>query len=197
MNMSLVETLRAIARAECERVLRLQLSPRLGNVAQYDARRHAAKVTVQPEGVTTNWLPVASPWIGPGWGLVAPLAIGEQVEIVFPEYGATQGVVAARLFDQRNPPPAPAQQGKAGEVYLVDGKGSLLSFTSDGKLTVNGAVEIDLAGPMVTVTATTEVRLIAPVVSVAASGPAGGPGDGAVQPVKLADGSNSIVLKAQ
>ena len=43
---------------------RAQGQPRFGLVTSVDTSRMAARVTLQPEGVLSGWLPIASPWIG-------------------------------------------------------------------------------------------------------------------------------------
>jgi|SRR6185312_15417642 len=134
----IVETMRRIARQEVERVLRMQPTPRLGTALQYDPKTHRVRYMAQPDGVTPNWAPLSTPWAGPGWGFVAPMLtgqdIGEQVKIGYPEYGANEGVVLGRLFDERNPPPSAAANAEAGEAYLVGKTGSLFAITNDGKV---------------------------------------------------------------
>ncbi len=142
----LQEEVRRVARREVERVLKLQLQPRMGNVVEWDPKTHRAKVELQPEGVTTNWIPVESPWIGNGWGLVAAPSVGDQVKVTFPEYGSNQGVIVGRVFDQRNPPPQ--VDLKEGEFLLVDKEGSWLALNpSTGKLRMNGQSEVNTQSP--------------------------------------------------
>ena len=49
---------------------------RCGTVQSVDPSTYCAKVTLQPEGVLTGWLPIAATWVGAGWGLVAPPSPG-------------------------------------------------------------------------------------------------------------------------
>lgn len=126
----LIETIRTIARAEVERVLRLQLMPHYGIVEEWDPKTHSARVTLQPEGVTTNWLPIESQWIGNGWGLITALNKGDQVKVVFPEYGSDQGSIVGRYYDGRNPPPQGTQDG---EFYLLHQSGNYLRFMTQGQ----------------------------------------------------------------
>jgi uncharacterized protein involved in type VI secretion and phage assembly len=124
------ESVRALVRAEVERVLRLQLQPHYGVVSEYDPKQHAAKVTLQPENVTTNWIPVESSYIGNGWGMLPVLSSGMQVKVVFPEYGSDQGSIVGRYYDSRNPPPQGAQDG---DFFLVHQSGNHLKFTTSDK----------------------------------------------------------------
>lgn len=137
----LVESIRHLVRGEVERVLRLQLQPRLGNVIAYDPNRHAARVSLQPEGIETGWIPVHSHFIGNGYGEVAPMTIGQQVKVGFPEYGSNQGVVVGQMYDQRNQVPVAAQGAQAGEWIRVSGTGSLMAATNDGVIRVNGSAQ--------------------------------------------------------
>lgn len=130
MLANLLETLRTVARAEVERVLKMQLMPRYGNVVEWNPDNHSARVSLQPDGETTSWLPVASQWIGNGWGLIAALNPGDQVKVVFPEYGSDQPSIVGRIYDTRNPPP---QGTQAGEFYLLHQSGNYFKFTTQDK----------------------------------------------------------------
>ncbi|MGT2505665.1 phage baseplate assembly protein V [Cupriavidus basilensis] len=61
----------------------------VGIVTSYDPGTASAKVRLQPEdpdspdATLTGWLPVASPWVGNGWGVDAPVTPGDQVEVKF------------------------------------------------------------------------------------------------------------------
>jgi phage baseplate assembly protein V len=158
------ESVRALVRAEVERVLRMQLQPRYGLVTDYDPKQHAARVQIQPENVATNWIPVHSPWIGNGWGDIAALNVGDQVQLGFAEYDANQPLVIGRLFDSRNPPPSGVQQG---ERWIVHQSGSRLQLLSGGKvvLAANNA-ELDCNGQNVVITATDKVTIKAPNVEI-------------------------------
>lgn len=210
---TLTQWLRHLIRTEVERVLRIQMTPRLGNVMAYNAKMHAVQVELQPEGVTTNWIPLSSPWVGNGWGMVAIPSIGDQVKVAFPEYGATQGVAVARVFDERNAVPLAAQNGQPGELFFVDKMGSTITATQDGHIRINGNVEIDLIGPgvvinamsaAVTINGSTAITLTAPNATITASQAvtimtpmATVSNGGSVLPLKRSDGSNTTVLMSQ
>jgi uncharacterized protein involved in type VI secretion and phage assembly len=139
----LVENLRHVIRIEVERVLRLQLQPRLGNVIAYDnsGQQHAARVLLQPEGIETGWIPVHSHFVGNGYGEVVPLTLGQQVKVGFPEYGSNQGVVESQVYDARNQIPVAAKDAQAGEWIRVSGTGSLVAATNDGVIRINGSAQ--------------------------------------------------------
>ncbi len=96
--------------------------PRFATVASVDPARYAARVTLQPEGVLTGWLPILSPWVGAGWGVVCPPSPGDQVLVLPQEGDGEHGVVCGGAFsDLARPPAAPS-----GELWLVHQSGSFL-----------------------------------------------------------------------
>ncbi len=161
---AILEQISRIARVEAERVMRLQMMPRLANVVEYDPKTHRAKVEIQPEGVTTNWIAADTGWVGKNWGLFAPLGVGDQVKVVFPEYGSNEGIIVSRVSDERTPPPESAQKGKAGECYLVDQKGSKITLTENGiQIDVtDDKLAVAVTAPTVTVKATKSISITAP-----------------------------------
>jgi phage gp45-like len=113
--------------------------PRFGVVASVDPTHATARVTLQPEGVLTGWLPILSPWVGAGWGLVCPPSPGDQV-LVLPQEGvADHGVIVGRAFSGPQMPPA----APVGELWLVHKSGSFLKLTNDGTVQVNGDLHVN------------------------------------------------------
>ncbi len=104
--------------------------PRLGVVASVDPVSFTARVTLQPEGVLSGWLPVASAWVGAGWGLACLPAPGDQVLVLWQEGDAEHGIVAARLWSSMAPPPA----APVGEFWIVHRSGSFLKLHNDGSI---------------------------------------------------------------
>ena len=88
---------------------------RFGTVTSVDPSTATARVTLQPEGVLTGWLPLLTPWVGNGWGLVCPPAIGTQVLVLPHEGDAEQGVIVGATWSAKAMPPA----APAGEIWLV------------------------------------------------------------------------------
>lgn len=114
---------------------------RAGIVVSYDPGTAAARVRIEPadpdfpDRSLTGWLPVASPWIGNGWGLDAPVSPGDQVEVRFFGGDTGDGFVCARLFsDQQRPTGA-----QSGEFFLTHASGSKLQFHNDGTVTLISA----------------------------------------------------------
>ena len=123
--------------------------PRFGTVTSVDPATATARVTLQPEGVLTGWLPLLTPWVGNGWGLVCPPAPGDQV-LVFPQEGdAEHGLILAASWSAQTAPPATP----VGEFWLVHSSGSFLKLQNDGTVQVKGDLHVagdiyDSHGPM-------------------------------------------------
>lgn len=159
-------TLTNIMRRESQRVASQKSLPRFGIVTSYDPSRYAAKVRIQPEDYETGFLPVATPWVGNDWGLFAPPTAGDVVEVHFQEGGKEAAYIALRFFGNVAQP----LSVPSGEFWLVHRSGSLVKLTNDGKLTLNGNVEIDATAPTVNITATATVNITAPAVKIGSQG---------------------------
>lgn len=112
---------------------------RFGLVASVDPARGTARVRLQPEDVLTGWLPVLSPWVGNGWGLVAPLSAGDQVLVVAQEGDAEHGVIVGAAFSLQRPPPVAAP----GELLLRHATGTSLRLANDGTVRVQGDLHVE------------------------------------------------------
>lgn len=123
---SWINAIRAQADAMADRTGSL----RCGIVQSVDPSTYCARVTIQPEGVLTGWLPIASQWSGSGWGLIAPPSPGQQVIILAQEGQAEHGIILGGLFSlQAAPPPAPV-----GELWITHSSGSMLKLHNDGSI---------------------------------------------------------------
>ena len=110
--------------------------PRFGLVTSVDPNRPAARVSLQPEGVITGWLPVLSPWVGAGWGMSCPPSPGDQVVVIAQEGDSEHGVVVGRAWsDVAHTPQAPP-----GELWLVHQTGSFVKLLNDGTIRIQGDV---------------------------------------------------------
>lgn len=112
---------------------------RVGQVTAYDPNKYAVKVRMWPDTQESlGWVPLASTYIGAGWGLVAGPSIGDQVIIAFDREDQDAGVVIGRFFtDVEQPPAAPS-----GEFWLVHKSGSLLKFHSDGSVELTASTTL-------------------------------------------------------
>ncbi len=112
---------------------------RFGIVTSVDPGNATARVTLQPEGVRSGWLPILSPFVGAGWGLVCPPAPGDQVLVIPQEGDAEHGIIVGRAYsDTARPPAAPA-----GEFWLVHKSGSFIKLMNDGTVQVKGDLHVD------------------------------------------------------
>jgi len=127
--------------AELTNVMRLQalratagkISSRIGQVISYNHAKFTVKVALQPDGLESGWLPIASPWTGNGWGMFAAPNIGDLVIVGFTSDDLNAGIVLGRLYYQDNRP----LDVLTGEFWLVHSKGQSVKLTNDGKLTVS------------------------------------------------------------
>lgn len=121
--------------------------PRVGIVESYDPNGPTVRLTVQPNGVLTGWLPLMGLSVGSGWGIICPPAIGSQAVYICQEGSSQDGIVIGGIWSSVNVPPS----AQAGEFWLVHESGSLLKLTNDGGvtltaengLTINGDVTIN------------------------------------------------------
>jgi hypothetical protein len=104
--------------------------PRLAMVSSVDPATATARVMIQPEGVLSGWLPIASAWVGAGWGLACLPAPGDQVVVIWQEGNAEHGIVVARLWSNVAAPPA----APVGEFWVVHRSGSFLKLCNDGSI---------------------------------------------------------------
>ncbi len=104
--------------------------PRLGVVSSVDPATFTARVTVQPEGVLSGWLPIAAPWVGAGWGMACPPSPGDQVLLLWQEGDAEHGIVVCRLWSNTAATPG----APVGELWLVHKTGSFLKLHNDGSI---------------------------------------------------------------
>lgn len=105
--------------------------PRIGLVSGYDPNRYAVKVTLQPEGNETGWIPLGAVWVGNGWGLFAPPSLGDQVEVSFLEGSSEAGCALLRFFNDVDQPLAVP----SGELWIVHKKGGLFKLLNTGAVT--------------------------------------------------------------
>ena len=117
--------------------------PRHGVVSSVDPGTHSVKVTIQPEGVVSGWIP--DPGIAcSGLRIACPAEVGTQVLLAPVEGDAEHPVIVARLFDTTMLPPTspftnkPVQPGEIG-IFLSDG--TALHITA-GTVSIKGTVNV-------------------------------------------------------
>lgn len=108
--------------------------PRVAIVTSVDPSLSSARATIQPEGILSGWLPIATSWAGNGWGFVCPPQVGDQVIVVAQEGDSEQGLIVGRLWSANANPPNAAP----GECWLVHKTGTYIKLLNDGSLASNG-----------------------------------------------------------
>jgi phage baseplate assembly protein gpV len=118
-----------------ERWYASRYSERHGIVTSYDPKNYLAKVTFQPEGQESGWLPVETGHIGVGYGIVIGLQPGQggvnaqgqggqagpqqnnqgdQVIVRFQEGDFESGKIVQRVHSDADTPP----QAQSGEIII-------------------------------------------------------------------------------
>ena len=130
-------------RAQAQHAGQQRITKMWGIVSSYDPVNYCAKVLLQPSGIETGWLPVASQWVGAGWGMFAPPSIGEWVDVHFQEDDIDAGYISLRLFHDAARP----LNVQPGEFWLVHQSGSLLQFKNDGSVALQAAGNLTASAP--------------------------------------------------
>ncbi|QEL18709.1 phage baseplate assembly protein V [Limnoglobus roseus] len=162
----MMQGLNNLNRRESEKAMSQRALVRMGIVSSYDPNRYAAKVTIQPEGFETGFLPVATPWVGSGWGMFCPPTPGDVVDVHFQEGGKLAAYVSLRFYGNAAPP----LNVPSGEFWLVHQSGTCVKMTNDGKMTINGHLEIDATAPTINITAASTVNVTAPAINLGSVG---------------------------
>lgn len=123
---------------QADSLVQMQAQPRFGIVSSVDTTTGTARLTLQPEGVLTGWLPILSPWVGVGWGLVCPPTPGDQVLVLAQEGAAEHGIIVGRIFSNSERPPV----ASSGEFWLVHQTGSYLKLLNDGTVQIGGDLHV-------------------------------------------------------
>lgn len=86
-------------------------SERHGLVTSYDPKKHLAKVTFQPEGEESGWLPIETGHIGNTYGIAVGLqpgdgkTTGDQVIVRYQEGDYESGKIVQRVHSDQDQPP--------------------------------------------------------------------------------------------
>jgi hypothetical protein len=142
----------------------------LGIVTGYDPANYL--VTVELYGATddspalqTGSIPLFSPWPGNGWGMFCPPNLGDIIEVHFQEGSIQNAYACLRSFGNNNLP----LSVPSGEFWLVHQTGSSVKLTNDGKVLINGNVEIDITAPIVNINVTSLANITAQTVKISSS----------------------------
>ena len=108
--------------------------PRAGVVVSSNFQKATAKVLLQPEGLVTGWLPVATQWAGNGWGVFAPPSPGDQVLIVCHEGNYGNGIIVGAMYSNAAVPPTV----QAGELIIAHKSGCSILLSNAGRIAITG-----------------------------------------------------------
>ncbi len=117
---------------------------RHGVVTSVDPVAHAVKVTIQPEGLETGWIPDGA-IAAAGLKIACPSEIGTQVLVVPVEGDAEHPIVVARVFDVAATAPispATGRQVQPGEIGFFQSNGNYFHLAKDG-LHIKGSLSVD------------------------------------------------------
>ena len=127
----MMRSLQNIMRMQATNAFGDRASTRLAIVDSYDPNTYSAKVRIQPEDIISGWLPVLSQWVGNGWGMFAPPAIGDLVEVQFQEDSFQAGLICQRFFNDINRP----LNVPSGEFWLQHKSGAFFKLLNNGSAT--------------------------------------------------------------
>ncbi len=119
-----------LIKADATRQDQAWAQPRMAVVSSVDTTTFTARVMIQPEGVLSGWLPLITPWVGNGWGLVCPPSPGDQVLVIWQEGDSEHGIVVGRLWSNS----VTAPSAPVGEFWLVHQSGSFIKLQNDGSI---------------------------------------------------------------
>jgi phage baseplate assembly protein gpV len=106
---------------------------RCGLIDSYDENTYSVKVRLQPSNVLTGWIPIASCYVGDGWGLQVGPNIGDAVVLQAQEGGGDAAIVVGSMFnDVDRAMPVPS-----GEMWIRHKSGSFLKFKNNGDVELN------------------------------------------------------------
>ena len=122
------------------------MQPKLGTITAYNPQTYTVKVMIQPEGVETGFIQIATPWAGSNFGAVFGPAIGDLVRLDFIEGSVQAGLMGGRFFNNANPPPVV----QSGQCAIVDKGGSSIKLNADGTITLSAPIGITSTTPILT-----------------------------------------------
>lgn len=123
--MSDYEDLLNLIRREVERAQK-GAHPRAGIIDSYDPKAHAVKVKMQPEGILSGWIPIATQNVGGGHGLMVGPEIGAQVVVGFLEGDVEAPFLMGRIFSDQERPP----QVASGDVLIKHKDGHVITIAN-------------------------------------------------------------------
>lgn len=109
--------------------------PRFATVTSVNPHNVTVQASIQPDGVLSGWMPMATAAIGNGWGILCLPNVGDQVICVPHDGDADNLVVIGAVYSDPQQPPSGA---KSGEFWLVHQQGAFIKLLADGTIASNG-----------------------------------------------------------
>lgn len=133
-------------RLQAARVAASRFETQHGIVENYDPVHYCVKVSLQPEGTLTGYIPLASAWVGNGWGMFAPPSIGDVIAVTFFNGSLDTGYAELRFYNNNNQP----LSVPSGEFWIVHKTNSALKFHNDGtiELITNSDLNATIGGDL-------------------------------------------------
>jgi len=116
---------------------------RHGTIASFNPANYTVKVTIQPEGTTTGFIPLTAPWVGNNFGAVFGPEVGDQVLVHFIDGNPQAALVGGRTFNDSAPPPVV----QSGQAAIVDSQGAYVRLNNDGTMTFGAPTSITWTAP--------------------------------------------------
>lgn len=122
----------------------------LGTITSCDATSGWVKVMIGATQTELGPMPFGTMF----YGWYSPPVGGEQCIVLFQNGSKSNPIGALLLYWDNHLPPANVNNG---EVMMLHSSGSRLYLSNDGKVNLNGNVEIDITAPKVVITTTGDV----------------------------------------
>lgn len=107
----------------------------MGTVSAYNPATYSVKVLLQPSAIESGWLPIATAFVGNGWGMQIGPTLGDLVTVNFIEGDQDAGFVTGSVYNNQYQP----QAVPSGEAWVQHKSGSFLKFRNDGSVEANVA----------------------------------------------------------
>lgn len=131
---------------EISKFLTNLIMPKYGIVQSYNPGAYTVKVLLQPQQILTGDIPLASQWVGNGFGFVCGPNIGDAATLNFIDGSLQASIVVGRTFNDSARPPVV----QSGQMAMVDSKGSFAKLNNDGTITFGAPTGITTTTPLLT-----------------------------------------------
>jgi hypothetical protein len=121
-----------LIKREASRVVKSMVrNDEVGVFDSYDPKTHSVKVTLQPYGHKTGWIPLSNSHVGEGFGVAIGPVKNTQFLIGFRNGDKSVPYIKGMLFSDSQQPP----QVESGEIKLQNTNGTNIFIDKDNNLT--------------------------------------------------------------